>query len=156
MALEILIRRPVRTLPPTATCTEAAELMRSANVGAVVVAQGTEPRGIITDRDLTTRVMAERRDPATVQLREVMSSFPVFISNTRSLGDAIHTMHKFGVRRLPVVDESGQLDGLVSMDDLLMLMGRQLGELGEAIMRELAWGQTRTPETRAADSPNGR
>jgi CBS domain-containing protein len=137
IAIESLIRRPVKTLPASASCVAAARLMRDENIGSVVVADAREPLGVVTDRDLAIRVLAEARNPEDVRLEEVMSPYPVFLSIRRSLDDAITTMRDLGVRRLPVVDDHGHLEGIVSMDDILALIGRQLGRLGEAVQREI-------------------
>jgi CBS domain-containing protein len=138
ISIESLIRRPVMTLPASASCVAAARLMRDENIGSVVVADTREPLGVVTDRDLAIRVLAEARNPEDVRLEEVMSPYPVFLSIRRSLDDAITTMRDLGVRRLPVVDEHGHLEGIVSMDDILALIARQLGRLGEAVQREIA------------------
>lgn len=138
ISIESLVRRPVKTLPPLASCVDAARLMRDANIGSVVVADDREPLGVITDRDLTLRVLAEGRDPTAVRIRDVMSPYPVFLSIRRSLDEAIVTMRDLGVRRLPVVDEHGHLEGIVAMDDILAVIARQLGQLGEAVQREIA------------------
>jgi CBS domain-containing protein len=137
ITIQDLIHRPVVTLPPSASCMEAAGLMRDANVGAIVVAEDREPLGVVTDRDLAVRVIAEGRDAREVSLRGVMSIYPAFLSIRRSLDEAVATMRDLGVRRLPIVDEHGHLEGMLSMDDILATIGRQLGQLGEAIRREI-------------------
>jgi predicted transcriptional regulator len=70
-----------------------------------------------------------------------MSPNPVFISVRRNLDEAIATMRDLGVRRLPVVDENGHLEGIVSLDDILMRIARQVGQLGECVQRELELGR---------------
>lgn len=137
MSLDAIVQRPARTLPPTASCAEAARMMRDENIGAVVVANGNEPVGIVTDRDLAVRVVAEQRSPEDVQLSSVMSTHPAFLAKRRTLDEVISTMRQLGVRRLPVVDDAGNLDGILSLDDVLMLLARQLGEIGEAVRSEL-------------------
>lgn len=137
MSIQELLKRPVLTLPPTATCTDAARLMREANVGSVVVAEGREPLGVITDRDLALRVIAEARDPEALRLKDVMTPHPIFLSVRRSLDDAISAMRDLGVRRLPIVDEHGHLEGIVSMDDILALLAREMGQLAEAVRRDV-------------------
>jgi CBS domain-containing protein len=137
MSIDQVMRRPVQTLPPEATCAECAKLMREQAIGAVVVEQDGAPLGVVTDRDLVVRVMAEQRNPTTVKLRDVMSRYPAFLSSRRTLDEAVTTMRDLGVRRLPIVDEAGRLAGMLSMDDVLMLIARQIGEVGEAIRTEL-------------------
>jgi CBS domain-containing protein len=140
MSLDELIRRRPETLPPAATCTAAAGLMREANVGAVVVAEGTKPLGLVTDRDLAVRVVAEGRDPRQVRLDEVMSGEPIFLSERRSVGSVIGVMRDLAIRRVMVVDDAGDLIGVIALDDLLMRVAEDLGGLAETIRKEVAPG----------------
>jgi CBS domain-containing protein len=137
MSLEELIRRPVHALPPSADCATCAELMRDRDIGSVVVAEDNKPLGIVTDRDLVTRVMAAAKDPRATLLGDVMSRYPAFLSVERSLDEAVRTMRDLGVRRIPVVSAEGFLSGMLSLDDALMVIARQVGELGEAVRMEL-------------------
>lgn len=138
--LEALIHAVV-TLGPEATCADAARLMRDQNIGSIVVAREGEPLGIITDRDLALRVVADAQDANSLHLEEVMSPHPIFVSDRRSLEDVLKTMRDLGVRRLPVVDDRSRLEGIVTMDDILTHLARQIGQLGEAIERELELGR---------------
>ncbi len=135
MPIEELIRRPVKTLGPEATCTEAAVLMRDENIGAVVVEEDGRPLGVVTDRDLAVRVVAAGRDPGAVRLAEIMSGEPIFVSGARGLDQVIAAMRDGGVRRVPIVDAEGRLRGLVAMDDLQILIAGQLGDLAEALRK---------------------
>jgi CBS domain-containing protein len=136
--IESLLRRPAYTLSPDARCREAAQLLADAGVGCVVVAEEGRPVGIVTDRDLVLRVMAPGLDPEKTRLREVMSAEPVFVAKERSLDQVLATMRQQGVRRVPVVDAHGQLEGVVALDDLLPLLSDQLADLADAIRGELA------------------
>ena len=137
MTIDAMIRRDVVVQSPTSSCQQAAALMKERNVGCVVVVQDEEPVGIVTDRDLVTRVMALGRDPARVLLQEIMTASPAFLSHKRDLNDVIETMRELGVRRLPVVDAQNRLRGIIAIDDVLMHLSQQLGALGQAIQREL-------------------
>lgn len=137
MSLDKLISRHVVVRAPTSSCRDAAEIMRERNVGCVVVVQDDEPVGIVTDRDLVLRVMADGRDPARVLLQEVMSPSPIFLSEKRELSEVIDTMRELGIRRLPVVDGENRLKGIISIDDVLMHLSREVGAVGQAIQREL-------------------
>lgn len=139
-SLKSLIK-PVQTLPPDATCVDAARLMQSENIGSVAVARDGELLGLVTDRDLALRVIAEAQEPSVLRLDEVMSPHPIFISSRRGLDDAIATMRDLGVRRLPVVGDTGHLEGIVSLDDILTHIAGQIGQLGKAVQRELELGR---------------
>jgi len=137
MSIESILRRPVCTLPPDALCREAAQLMRDEGVGCVVVAEQRRPLGIVTDRDLAVRVIAAGRAPEKTLLRDVMSGEPVFLASERGLAQVLATMRQQHVRRIPVVDAEGRLEGVLALDDLLPLLADQLGDLAEAIRGEL-------------------
>jgi CBS domain-containing protein len=137
MGIEDLVKKPPVALPADATCIEAAEAMREQNVGSIVVADGGKPLGVITDRDLVVRVMARNEDPRQLTVGEVMSKDPGFVIRTRSIDEVVTTMRQLGVRRIPVVDENGELDGLVSMDDLLVAISGQLASLAVVIANEI-------------------
>ena len=138
MSLDDLIHREPETLPPDASCASAARLMRDANVGAVVVVEGSKPLGLVTDRDLAVRVIASQRDPARVTLAEVMSGEPIFLSERRDVSSVVAVMRDLAIRRVMVVDDAGELVGVVAMDDLLMRLAEHLGGLTEAIRKEVA------------------
>lgn len=137
MPIESLLRRPVCLLPAEATCRETAQLLRDEGVGCVVVAEDERPLGIVTDRDLVVRVMAAGLDPGKTLLRDVMSGDPIFLAGERSVDQVIATMREQCVRRIPVVDAEGRLEGVLALDDLLLLLAGQLGDLAETIRSEL-------------------
>ena len=138
MTIQHILRRSVKTLPPETSCAEAARMMRDDEIGCVVVAEGDRPAGVVTDRDLVVRVMAAGEDADRLPLRDVMSGAPVFLGDARSLDAVIRTMREQGVRRIPVVDEEGALEGIVTLDDLLVLLADQLASLAETVRQEIA------------------
>lgn len=142
MSIEPLIHRPVETLPATASCAAAAALMRDRNIGSVIVTEDDDrPLGVVTDRDLAVRVIAEGRDGTRLTVREIMSTYPVFVHRERSLEDVVRAMRDMAVRRMPVIDHLGRIDGMISMDDVVMYLARQLEGVSEAIATELATHQ---------------
>jgi CBS domain-containing protein len=135
MSIRDLIRRPLEALPATASCAEAALLMRDQRVGSIAVSDGRKLLGIVTDRDLVMRVMATGRSAQAVSLSEVMSQNPVYLPADSSIDSALATMRELGVRRIPIVDTEGRLDGMLSMDDLVASLGKQLAVLAQAMGR---------------------
>lgn len=119
--LAILNRKPVRTvirIEQDAAVLDAARLMNQHRIGALVVTSGERVIGIFTERDIMNRVVAERRDPATVRVGEVMTS-PVAVCSLSTTRDECRSvMRHRRVRHLPVV-EDGQLAGMISVGDLL-------------------------------------
>lgn len=129
--------KPVVTVSSKVSVHEAARLMRKKNVGALVVVDSSKPRGILTDRDIATGVVAQGRDPMTTTVGEVMRRDPTVIREDQGLFDAVRLFDAKGVRRLPVVSKSGKLIGIVAMDDLLMLLGREMSHVASALSRGL-------------------
>ena len=137
MPIERLIKRPVQSLPPDASCADAARLMRDANVGSIVVSRDGRPLGIITDRDLAVRVIADGVDARQVPISEIMSGEPIFLSGERDIAQVVAIMRDLGVRRIPIVDAEGMLSGVVSLDDLVLLLADQLTGLAQCIRHEV-------------------
>ncbi len=115
----------------------AAERMHQRAVGTlVVVNELQQPVGILTDRDLVERVLAAGRDARESLVAEVMTKEPVTISENASLECALAAMHGGKFRRLPVVDAVGKLAGMVSVDDVLMCIARELSLIGDLLEEE--------------------
>ena len=115
----------------------AAERMRRRAVGTlVVVNELQQPVGILTDRDLVERVLATGRGARDSLVVEAMTKEPVTISESASLGCALAAMRSGKCRRLPVVNEAGKLCGIVSVDDILMHIVRELSLVGDLLEEE--------------------
>jgi CBS domain-containing protein len=112
---------------------DAARLMREKHVGTVVVvdemALGRVVAGMLTDRDIVTAIIAKGLDPTTLRVEDAMSTDLVLARESDSLMDLLGQMRRKGVRRLPVADARGVLVGLVSLDDVLEVVARQLESL---------------------------
>lgn len=136
--------KPVVTVAATATVQEAARLMRSKNVGAIVVLASDKPTGILTDRDLAVAVVADAKDPTTITVREVMHASPAVIREEQGVADAVRMFSTKGVRRLPVVNKHGALVGIMALDDMMMLLGDEMAHVASALSRELGRPHTLT------------
>lgn len=132
--------RIVQTIAPEATATEAAMKMRETHVGTLVVLDRTRPgehvAGILTDRDLVTKVLASHADPRVTPVADIMTR-AVGVCHARDvLFDVVQTMRRLGVRRLPVLDDSNQLLGIISTDDIHGALGRFMEALSQGMLRE--------------------
>lgn len=119
---------------------EAAMLMREHHVGSLIVCvdrlSERVPVGMLTDRDLTVAVVAKELEPRKVNIGEVMSAELFTVHEKDSITDVLRLMRERGVRRVPVLTESGALAGIVTIDDLLDIVAEQLGDVVHAIERE--------------------
>ncbi|MBR8638760.1 CBS domain-containing protein [Streptomyces tuirus] len=102
---------------PDASLVEAAQLMRTQNIGDVVVAEGQDVIGVLTDRDIAVRAVADGADPMTVSAGTVCTPDPVTVSPEDRVTTAVRLMREHAVRRLPVV-ENGLPVGIVSLGDV--------------------------------------
>ncbi len=135
MLREVCTKPPV-TLPAGAPISEAARLMQERNVGTIVVVGGGRAVGILTDRDIALAVAAEGRRPST-HVGDVMHPNPAVIREDQGIFDAVKMLADRGVRRLPVVDGNGHLTGVIALDDVLMLLGNELGQVASALARQV-------------------
>jgi CBS domain-containing protein len=120
-------------LPGTASVHEAACAMRDAQIGDVIVFENNQVCGIVTDRDIVVRTVAETQDPATTTLADICSHNLLTVTPTDSVEEAVRLMRTHAIRRVPVV-EGGQAVGVVSLGDLAVERdpGSALGQISDA------------------------
>ena len=117
----------------TTTVLDAAKKLASENIGALPICEGDTLKGMITDRDIVVKVLAEGRDPATTKVIDLIQGEAITIGADDSVEVALQTMAKHQVRRLPVIDGT-DLVGMVSQADVARnLPEEKVGELVEAI-----------------------
>ena len=112
-----LMAEPVVTVTADATLTDAARMMRDADIGDVIVVKKTKPVGVLTDRDIVVRGVAENRTPGTVTAGEICTTDVVSVAPDAEISQAIALMRRAAVRRLPVT-EMGELVGVLSLGEL--------------------------------------
>lgn len=129
--------RNVDTAASSDTVLVAARRMHDRNVGSlIVVDQQKRPVGIVTDRDLTVRALAKGLDPAGTSLANVMTPRPKTIGQAASLTECIGVMRNGAFRRLPVVDDAGELFGVLTLDDILEYLADTFSQAAGLIRRE--------------------
>lgn len=134
MSLERFCRKEVVTSESGEMVTATARKMREKHVGAVVIVDGAgRPRGILTDRDIACRVVAEGLDPARTPVESVMSRDLVTVLRGGTIDEVAFSMRKHGVRRVPILGAEAELVGLVAFDDLVVLFTAELGETVAAL-----------------------
>jgi signal-transduction protein with cAMP-binding, CBS, and nucleotidyltransferase domain len=114
-----IMTRKLSKLESSSTIAEAARQMRDNDTGAIIVADGGDMRGLLTDRDIVVRAIAEGRSPDEATVGEICSTDLVTLEPSSTIGDAVDAMRKANVRRLPVA-ESGRPVGIISLGDLAM------------------------------------
>jgi signal-transduction protein with cAMP-binding, CBS, and nucleotidyltransferase domain len=115
-------------LPPGASACDAARLMRERRIGGVMVVERGALVGIVTERDMVTRLLAEGRDPRTTPLGEIMTADPETLRPDDTALAALEKMRAGRYRHLPVLDGDGRVCGMVSIRDLFEAVRRTLEE----------------------------
>jgi CBS domain-containing protein len=113
---EVMTADP-RTVEPNDSVVDAARQMRDGDVGDVLVTENGGLAGILTDRDIAVRVVAEGRDPQSTKVGDVCTRDPVTLTVDQTVEDAIRIVREHDVRRIPVVQD-GRPAGVVSIGDL--------------------------------------
>jgi CBS domain-containing protein len=133
MSLQKFCERPVITILPEQSVLEACQLLRNKNVGCLLAVEDGKLRGILTDRDIALNVAGTRKDPQQTKVRDIMTVNPVSIPVNRKLSDLTALMHARHVRRMPIVDAHENVIGLITLDDLLVLLSNEMVDMRETV-----------------------
>lgn len=137
MKLSEIMSPDVRCISPDSTLMEAAGVMRDLDVGAVPVCDHDRLVGMLTDRDLALRAVADGRDPGRTSVRDTMSEGIVYAYDDQPVEEAAHLMEEKRIRRLPVLNRDKRMVGIVSLGDLAVnakptLSGHTLKEVSRS------------------------
>ena len=129
MLRDILNNQHLVTCEPDAKVTDVAKLMADNDIGAVMVLTDEKPRGIVTDRDIVLRCVAQNTDVDDTTVEQVMTESVATCHENDGIFDCIMKMKQAKVRRIPVVDDSGKAVGIISFGDLLAVLSKEFVEL---------------------------
>jgi CBS domain-containing protein len=140
MTIGAICNREVITVQRNTSVQHAAMLMRQYHVGDVVVIEARNekivPVGIVTDRDIVVELVATELDCKVITTGDIMQTNIIVIDESAGVLEAIQTMTAKGVRRLPVIDDEDGLVGIVTLDDMLLLLAKEFGSLSKLVTRE--------------------
>ncbi len=128
-----IMTRDVCTARKDESLLNASRKMLEFGVGSIIIVENGKPIGIVTERDILKKVVARNKVPSKVKLEEIMSSPLITIKPTTSLREATDIMRKRGIRRLPIIDDNGNLVGIITDNDILSV-AIDLGEFA-ALLR---------------------
>lgn len=137
MKLKDVMTRDVETMEPDVTLREAAQRMKALNVGSLPICENDRVVGLITDRDIVVRAVAEGRNPSITKIGEVMSEDIVCGFEEQDVKEAASIMEQRQIRRMPVLDRNQRIIGIVSLGDLAVktqdekLVGKALEGISE-------------------------
>ena len=130
-------REQVVAVSPDTPAVEVARIMGEKNVGSVVVVTGdNRPAGIVTDRDLAIRVTAQERNPGEVRVSDILTRDVITFQDSMGVYEAIQKMTSEGIRRMPIVDDGGRLIGIVTMDDIVRMLGEEMAAIAKNIEKQ--------------------
>jgi len=133
MLAKDVMKTEVVTVSPSAPITEAALSMREEAIGALVVVDDEgRPQGIITDRDIVVSVVANSKNPLEILVEEVMTKKLIVVQEDASIFEILKILAKNHIRRVPVM-RRGKLVGIVSVDDLIVIITTELSNLALAL-----------------------
>jgi predicted transcriptional regulator len=140
MTVNTVCNHNVATIDAHQGIVNAATRMREEHVGDLIVTADRDgrsvPIGILTDRDIVVGVVAKRIVPDTITVGDAMTTELLAVRDSDAIESALHEMRRFGVRRAPVVGADGELVGVLSIDDVVEHLARQLGHLADVIRTE--------------------
>ena len=130
MNIEHAIHKGAEWIAPDTPVSKIASLMKKSDVGSLPVGENDRLIGMVTDRDLAIRALADGKDISKLTARDVMTKGIIYCRTDQSLEDAVHLMEEKKIRRLPVIDKDKRLVGMLSLGDISHHGGRELsGEL---------------------------
>jgi CBS domain-containing protein len=136
MNIASVMTRNVEVVAPDTNLKEAASRMRDLDVGSLPVCDGRKLRGVLTDRDIAIRAVAEGRDPAKTRVSDVMTPEVVYAFDDQDIKDAADLMAAHQIRRLPIVNRNKDLVGIVALGDLAVDVGDD--QLSGAVLHEVS------------------
>jgi len=145
MTIEKYASRKVVTISEYASLFEAASMMKKENIGAVVIVKDNNnlnPIGMLTDRDIVTKLIADKASLEDINVKDTITNDLLTISEGDSFESAIEALAKKGVRRAPLVDKNNFLIGLITLDDLLIRIIKNLNSLLNVVEKQVASNKT--------------
>jgi CBS domain-containing protein len=137
LKVEDVMVKEVITIDENSTVKEAADVMNKFEIGCLIAVKKGKAMGIITERDLLKRVVAEAKDANKTKVKDVMSSPLVVVEPSMDLGEAVRLMFQMKIKKLPVVDAK-RLVGLVSLTDIARFQPQMINILKQLAMRQAA------------------
>jgi CBS domain-containing protein len=125
---QVIEGQEIAAVAPEATVIEAVRMMKQRRIGALMVSEASRLVGILSERDVVFRVVAEGLDAQSTRVADVMTANPETIQPDKPFGHALHVMYEGGFRHVPVVDADGRVVGMVSARDALELEEHEFAE----------------------------
>jgi CBS domain-containing protein len=141
MSISKYVNRNVCSLSEDASLSEAVTLMKDKNVGSIVIVKSVTsdptPVGVLTDRDIVIKLLADEVNLKIISVKDTLTSTVCAIKEQEGMDETIELMCDNAVRRIPIVNEQGQLTGIVTLDDLIVALANKMHHLSELIEKQM-------------------
>jgi CBS domain-containing protein len=139
MEIREVMTQGVEVVRPNETVKDAAKKMKQLNIGSLPVCNGNRLEGVITDRDIAVRLVAEGLSPAKTKIRAIMSSGVTCCFVDQSVEEAVTTMETHAIRRLPILNKEKELVGMLSLGDVsVRTAGSEDADLADEGLRKVS------------------
>ena len=135
MKIKEIMTKEIACVDAKSTAADAAKKMKNQNVGSVLVIDDNQLKGLLTDRAITTRTVAEEKDPRSVPVTDIMTKDIIGCREDDDIFDVVKMMGENKIRRMPVVNDQSQLVGVVSMSDIAQQMRSGLDSMFDELSK---------------------
>lgn len=148
MSIKNLCRKEAVTVKPETRIEDVTRIMEEKNLGSLIVCQdgtnwkelgirGAKEFGIVTDRDIALKVINNRLDPKTATIDQIMTKKNLIVlREDMGLCEALDQVRNTAIRRFPVIDAEGNLQGIITIDDIIQLLGREMADIAKVLENE--------------------
>jgi CBS domain-containing protein len=143
-AISDIMTREVKVISPDGNVQQAAQMMRDQDIGSVPVCNGKKLVGMITDRDIVIRTLADGKSPANTKVSEVMTDDVFWCFEDQTAGEVLQQMGDQQIRRIPVINRDKELCGIVSLGDLATRVSADTDDALEEISASVPPNQSST------------
>lgn len=148
MSIKNLYRKEAVTVKPETRIEDVTRIMEEKNLGSLIICQdgtnwkelgirGAKEFGIVTDRDIALKVINNRLDPKTATIDQIMTKKNLIVlREDMGLCEALDQVRNAAIRRFPVIDAEGNLQGIITIDDIIQLLGREMADIAKVLENE--------------------
>lgn len=136
MSIIDIARKNVVTMDVESTAKDVIEKMDEERIGSVVITKNNKPEGIITDRDIAIEINKRNKNPSDIPIKTIMSEKPFTVTKDEGIFEVIRKTADEQVRRIPIVEQNGEIVGIITLDDLLVLLATEFNSLSRIIQSE--------------------
>lgn len=136
MAIIDIARKNVVTMDVESTAKDVIEKMDEERIGSIIITKNNKLEGIVTDRDIAIEINRRNKTPGEIPIKKIMTEKPFTVRKDEGIFEVIRKTADEQVRRIPIVEENGDLAGIITIDDLLVLLATEFNSLSRVIQSE--------------------